>query len=529
MAQRNGGSGKSGGSGTARRTGEKKSSGQVKRTTVRKPANAEENPVRRRAVKEETVVRDPERESMRGDSSLKDEIAVICVLLFSVLLILSYFGICGSFGTIVNTVVFGLFGIIGYVFPFLLFAVTLIVLANKHNRSVIRKVLYFSGMIICVATLIELISGYNESLGFFDHFTNSALDYTGNMPAYGGLLGGMICFLLCPFMGKVATAIIMIVLAIIFFLLIAGRAIFTPLTKKGIEHHREHREQERIRREEMADEGYPEEGFFGRHGRRGRESGMSLEEAEKIVMEAHEKSLKKKGFIDMLLEEGAENGGNKTDNDNEVSQEHAEASDAYDNEIEFSSETDDDVVSRELKRKFSGRDNEDPSRITSAGSHIERGQILGRRGANRHCMVDDGFESSVGRLSDSREEEYTRSDFEEVGESASFLSETAGTTSFGESTHKTADSTQEVAPGTSDFESGTQESAPGSSDFENSTAEYGEDVQKSSDKADGSAQNATGAVSNPNAETQTSEPKIIPYVFPPISLLTKNKSAAKNG
>ena len=262
-----------------------------------------------------------------------------------------------------------------------------------------------------------MIFGYNESLGFFEHFSHSRLDYVGNAPAYGGLLGGILCCILCPFVGKAAAVIIMIVLAVIFFLLIAGRAIFTPLTKKGIEHHREHREQERLRREEMG-ESYGD-GFRSRRERRAREADMSIEEAEKIVREAHEKTEKKKGFIDMLLEEGREPSQG-------ITQAGASSCDQSDDsyseggEIEFSAgQAEEDIVARELRLKFAGRDTEDPSKI--GGTRLQRGQILGRRGVSRHCMVDDGFETGSGRLPESREEDYTPSDFEEVGETGTFL------------------------------------------------------------------------------------------------------------
>ncbi|MCR5521947.1 MAG: DNA translocase FtsK [Lachnospiraceae bacterium] len=348
-----------------------------------------------------------------------------------------------------------------------------------------------------------MISGYNEFLGFFEHFTHSQLDYTGNSPAYGGLLGGILCCILCPLTGKAASIIIMIVLAIIFFLLIAGRAIFTPLTKKGIEHHREHREQERLRRESGMND-IVGDGVRSRRERRALEANMSIEEAEKIVREAHEKTEKKKGFIDMLLEEGRESGV-KSDPEQYVN----DRQDACDGEIEFATEDDagEDVVAREIRRKFSGRDTLDPTQI--GGSHTQRGQILGRRGVNRHCMVDDDFETAVGRMPKSREEEYTQSDFEEVGENGNFLSS--------ENDHAITPDDIEIRD-----------------DIVMHDGETGLDPSITADDpsllaGDGSA--TTGATTE-NADINTlqkAESKVVPYVFPPISLLTKNKAASKNG
>ena len=543
MAQRNSDRSRAAGTDGSRRTGEKAVRGQVKAPAGRRSV-ADEPEVRRprrQVPKKEPEMSKIENEKVQSDTSLKDEIAVICVLLFSVLLVLSYFGICGTFGTIVNTVVFGLFGIFGYIFPFLLFAVTLIAIANKHNRSIIKKILYFVGLVICMASITQMIFGYNENLSFFDYFTNSGLDYVGKMPAHGGLLGGILCCLLCPFMGKAASVIIMIVLAIIFFLLIAGRAIFTPLTKKGIEHHREHREQERLRRESAPDE---VDGFRTRRERRAREASLSLEEAEKIVREAHDKTEKKKGFIDMLLEEGREDENVYADNSGDYIEEAPETLE-YADETELSVEPDEDndIVARELKRKFGGRDAEDPSKLTGNGSHLQRGQILGRRGVSRHCMVDDGFETGAGRLPESREEEYTSSDFEEVGETVSFLnkekSATPAVTVFSVKTDldddfdelfdnddKNSDISGNVIEPDINVDPVNVGTDAGVSHDSDITEEKnaGADVNEGTTNADnGQKEESTDAV------TVKAEPKVVPYVFPPISLLTKNKAAAKSG
>ena len=541
MAQKNSDTGRAAGTGGPRKTGGGTARGQAVTPAGEKTVGdgSENRRPRRPAPQKEPVMPKTVNKKAESDSSLKDEIAVICVLLFSVLLVLSYFGICGPFGTIVNTVVFGLFGVFGYIFPFLLFAVTLIAIANKHNRSIIMKVLFFVGLIICMTSITEMIFGYNDKLGFFEHFSHSRLDYVGNAPAYGGLLGGILCCILCPFVGKAAAIIIMIVLAVIFFLLIAGRAIFTPLTKKGIEHHREHREQERLRREEMG-ESYGD-GFRSRRERRAREADMSIEEAEKIVREAHEKTEKKKGFIDMLLEEGREPSQG-------ITQAAALNYDQYDGyseggEIEFSAgQAEEDIVARELRLKFAGRDTEDPSKI--GGTHLQRGQILGRRGVSRHCMVDDGFETGTGRIPESREEEYTQSDFEEVGETGTFLYSQGNAGASDTKNVSGPKSVSDILTQENEIENITEISAGnnentdrlGSDDIRNGNDDTGASGRTDADSDDIAGKHNTGNHGVDNKDDADGgcievkeEPKVVPYVFPPISLLTKNKAASKSG
>ncbi len=537
MAQRSGGTDNTRKSSeNSRKRGER--TGQGHPVAGRKPANAQVKRTGRTGPQGGPNKNDPERENAQSDTSLRDEIVVICALLISVLLVLSYFGVCGAFGDIVNMIVFGLFGVFGYIFPFLLFAITLIVSVNKHNRSVIKKALFFVGLIICVLSLTEILFGYNDKLGFFDYFTHSGLDYNGTLPTCGGLIGAVLCCILCPFTGKVAAFIIILVLAVILFLLIAGRAIFTPLTKKGIEHHREHREQERLRREtgDFA-EG---DGIRSRRERRAREISMSIEEAEQIVKEAHEKQEKKRGFIDMLLEEGINRNYNpsETETANET-QDYAD--DAYDGRIdepedEPVAEPEEDFVKSELRRKFEGRNGEDISGIDRS-----KGQILGRRGTNRHCMVDDGFETALGRLPESREEEYTASDFEEVG-----MYDKSGFAASKDSSVISIFPEDDSDGGEPEYihlwdnetgESGNM-SVPGMRANIGETGIMGGDTAKSEetgvtgDTAKSGGTGVTGGDAVKNGKTNefdSDKPKVIPYVFPPISLLTKNKAASTNG
>lgn len=175
-------------------------------------------------------------------SSISDEIIIIITLLFSVLLVLSYFNLCGAFGTILNTIIFGLMGSLGYVFPAVLFFIVAFCMANKGNRLAVRKIIYGIMLLLFTSAIVQMaVGGFNKDIGVFDYFTNSLPDYEGVNATYGGLFGGLICKLLCPFVGDVAAVCIMVAFTLVFIILITGKAIFTYLTKSGVGYARERR------------------------------------------------------------------------------------------------------------------------------------------------------------------------------------------------------------------------------------------------------------------------------------------------
>lgn len=188
------------------------------------PSNQKkQNNQRRRSTVESENVRDP---------GVGDEIIIIAAALFSLLLVLSYFNICGVFGTWLNTAVFGLFGVFGYIFPAALFVSVLFAISNRGNRYAVRKLIYGILTMIFFAALIQLIfGGYEEKLKIFDYFTHSMLTYDGAVPAYGGLFGGIICMVLCPLVGNIAAICIVCAAILILIMLITGKALLSYIRK----------------------------------------------------------------------------------------------------------------------------------------------------------------------------------------------------------------------------------------------------------------------------------------------------------
>ena len=89
-----------------------------------------EKPGRKKDVSKSTAKKSSSKEGIKKKSSvpeegiptsMQDEIILVATLLVCILLFLSYINLCGSVGGWLNKVVFGMIGIFGYLFPFLLF------------------------------------------------------------------------------------------------------------------------------------------------------------------------------------------------------------------------------------------------------------------------------------------------------------------------------------------------------------------------------------------------------------------------
>lgn len=242
--------GKTGRTGTA-------AAGNNRRTTSAGNGRASAGRPAARTTAQKTPVRRPARavetydENKRERSETTDDIIIISVLLLCILMVLSYFHVCGSLGNIINMVVFGLFGRLGYALPFIIFIMTCFFVANKDKNFGILKYI-FAFLFLCItAGLIQMISGgYDETLKLADHFTNSLPDAEASVVTYGGILGGFFVYLLCPLLGNAGTAVTLVALTLILFILITGRAIISYMTRKLNKKAREYHQTRKIERSE---------------------------------------------------------------------------------------------------------------------------------------------------------------------------------------------------------------------------------------------------------------------------------------
>ncbi len=233
---------KSGSSAKGKGTARKTASGQKRQGPESVNINGRKSMSRGRNTK--TAVMEPVVESRsrsigrapavkKNSDAKRDDIIIIVVTLVCILMVLSYLNICGVVGTGINAFVFGMFGRLGYIIPFIVWVLTVFIIANKDNGVSPLGIVYAVLLSGVLGALIHLAVGeYDKTVGVFEYFTNSSLGYEGASPTYGGLLGGLFVKLLYPLVGKVATVLILIALLLILFVLMTGKPFIMAVVRK---------------------------------------------------------------------------------------------------------------------------------------------------------------------------------------------------------------------------------------------------------------------------------------------------------
>jgi len=196
----------------------------------------------------------------KANSEIKNEIILMITLVISVLLLLSHFKLVGKVGVVTNDIMFGLFGLVAYLFPVLLFFGTAFFLANRGNRTLTAKMLYLFGMLFMVTALLQLMTTYStdqlltvEAAKVEDLKVTDFYKLASEFKKGGGFFGGLIFCLFVPLLEKVGSYIVVIALFLVFFMLFSGKAIFAWIAKRSSEGYAIHKVHQ-LERQEIYEE-----------------------------------------------------------------------------------------------------------------------------------------------------------------------------------------------------------------------------------------------------------------------------------
>lgn len=158
------------------------------------------------------------------EAALRMEIKLWISLAAAVLLELSNFGIIGKFGDIVSSFMFGMFGILAYIIPILLFFGFNFLMVNMNNPKALTK--FISAVILtllfCAVFQLFMTGGSSE-----DYYKLCSQTRNG-----GGLAGGLIGSGLTVILGVYGAYIVIIFLIIICTILLTEKS-FVGGIKKG--------------------------------------------------------------------------------------------------------------------------------------------------------------------------------------------------------------------------------------------------------------------------------------------------------
>lgn len=170
----------------------------------------------------------PVREPM--NPKVKSDIFLTGCLLFTVLLLLSNFGICGKVGELFASFFFGLFGAMEFIFPVLFFVFTLFCVANKSSNRKTEMIVCFFLCFVFICSFVQMITnGYQPTAKILDFYSTSSFDRSG-----GGLFGGIVVFGVGKAFGKVGCYIVSLFGIIITLCLATQRPLVSEAALKGM-------------------------------------------------------------------------------------------------------------------------------------------------------------------------------------------------------------------------------------------------------------------------------------------------------
>lgn len=178
-------------------------------------------------------------------TSLKDEITILLTLAVCALLMISHFGVGGFLGGAVSDLMFGLFGLLAYILPIIIFIGVTFIITNKGNTLAYIKAIASVTVSIMFCTLFELVMNeFKSGTNIFEYYKRSCIHKDG-----GGMLGGIVVSLLCPAIGTIGTYLLAIIVSIICFIVITEKSFFGGVKKGSEKAYNTAKEDARRRRE----------------------------------------------------------------------------------------------------------------------------------------------------------------------------------------------------------------------------------------------------------------------------------------
>lgn len=184
------------------------------------------------------------RGKKQQNTEIRSEIIIFAALAVCILLVLSSFGAGGIVGEAVSSVLFGLFGFMAYLLPFLLFCGIAFYISNRGNTHAYIKIAAGIVLFLVLTAIFEMIiNQYNPGTSILTYYIEASRHKNA-----GGLTGGCIVSLFCPLIGEIGTYVVLFILVIICAILITEKSLLAPIGKKS----RRAYEQARKMRQETA-------------------------------------------------------------------------------------------------------------------------------------------------------------------------------------------------------------------------------------------------------------------------------------
>lgn len=174
--------------------------------------------------------------SKQTSSPLAKEITLLAIIIFSLLALLSLFGMCGPVGNLIGSLLFGLFGATAYIFPLAFPIGSGFFISNPERPEVRCKIIYLALLYICLCGIFQWVVD-PEISNLIDIFKESSSEHIG-----GGFVGGILSTLFGTLLGRAGAIIIILGLTLLFVMLATRKLIFSAIRELYAE-HKEDREE----------------------------------------------------------------------------------------------------------------------------------------------------------------------------------------------------------------------------------------------------------------------------------------------
>jgi S-DNA-T family DNA segregation ATPase FtsK/SpoIIIE len=160
--------------------------------------------------------------------AFKKEIFLWIVVAVSILLFISNFGIGGHLGNAVSGFLFGVFGMVAYIFPLVLLVGSFFAVSNKGNSYAIMKLVMTIVLIWFIGVFMYLAVYGEFAVSPVQSYIDSVERHSG-----GGFIGALIGCILVPAVGIIGAYVVTIVVMIICLVLITGKSFMKGMRNGG--------------------------------------------------------------------------------------------------------------------------------------------------------------------------------------------------------------------------------------------------------------------------------------------------------
>ena len=187
------------------------------------------------------------RQDAPMDPAVRNEILLIVLAALALFLFLCNFGLAGKFGSVVSSVMFGVFGLLAYVAPVIIFLMIAFGMLNAGNHIATRKLAAGILFVLLLGMSFEFFSinpAGAERYQIAEIYARCSEGHKG-----GGILAGSLAYLSCKFLGTVGTVLLILVLGIICLVIVTEKSFIGGVAAGGRKVYERSREDAAYRRE----------------------------------------------------------------------------------------------------------------------------------------------------------------------------------------------------------------------------------------------------------------------------------------